>query len=438
MNIDTPNQEGHKRTEYTDIIRNATQELMKLFNQKYHRKTLNPLFTHSIIDKLLNSLIVRYILSVLQKHPLSKETKVDSSYFPKLISIIGEDKSLFSVCAKLALKRQLRKYGFTAITKDHKILYKTVTTDILAEFPGEMKKYQKRYGTFSDQTVLKIFLDMMIMFVTSYLSTSSTQLKRSWYALAILHPLTDDYLDKGLLDESFIKKVEKMINGTPVDCSNIYEEHVKELIDTIYSEFPQSQHPLLLQTFQQMYLAQIESMKQKQHTLSFDSITEISFQKGGISLLLATYLALTDLSPKYYRLYYQFGGLLQLIDDFMDISEDLKEQTTTIWTHSLAQKRGINPLLEKVISLSNALESEYRSFSFDLFSDPKAYRFICTFSAIPLIVLGYFINQQHLDIQSKRIIKPLLPLRYSFMMQIWQEYSHISTVENWITFLKLR
>jgi hypothetical protein len=82
----------------------------------------------------------------------------------------------------------------------------------------------------------------------------------------------------------------------------------------------------------QLFEAQEQSRAQANGNLDEATIRQITFAKGGYSVLLCNYYLKTDGTPDEKRCWYQIGTLIQLTNDLYDIHKDMQEGFTTLTT----------------------------------------------------------------------------------------------------------
>jgi hypothetical protein len=81
-----------------------------------------------------------------------------------------------------------------------------------------------------------------------------------------------------------------------------------------------------------LFQAQWDSKKQARgaHTLSDDALREITFRKGGLSVLLCSFYLDTSPTPAERDCWYRIGTIIQLTNDLFDVYKDLGDQMDTL------------------------------------------------------------------------------------------------------------
>jgi hypothetical protein len=81
----------------------------------------------------------------------------------------------------------------------------------------------------------------------------------------------------------------------------------------------------------QLFQAQWDSKKQAQSgLLSEEALQQITFTKGGLSVLLCSFYLDTPCSPQERDCWYRIGTIIQLTNDLFDIYKDLQEKMDTL------------------------------------------------------------------------------------------------------------
>ncbi|HEX3028633.1 MAG TPA: hypothetical protein VHT34_04895, partial [Clostridia bacterium] len=115
---------------------------------------------------------------------------------------------------------------------------------------------------------------------------------------------------------------------------NGYEDSLFRLIEVIESEYLREANPNVFNSLLGIHKAQEKSLLQHSAhgETQFEDILDISFEKGGASVLADAFLADGMLSWKNVSFMFGFGVFLQLIDDVEDSFEDFKNGHMTIFS----------------------------------------------------------------------------------------------------------
>lgn len=87
--------------------------------------------------------------------------------------------------------------------------------------------------------------------------------------------------------------------------------------------------PGYLETKRKVFDAEVESLKQRDSTITKDTLKEITYRKGGYSVLHSRYYLDLASDETQDRCWYQLGALIQLGNDLFDIHKDLQDGILT-------------------------------------------------------------------------------------------------------------
>jgi hypothetical protein len=164
------------------------------------------------------------------------------------------------------------------------------------------------------------------------------------FAYSMLYPLTDNLLDDPTLDgrakRAFNDRFGRRLQGLAVRPAGASEAAVFELVRRIEAEFPRGAFPDVHESLLAIHGGQVRSLGQQDDPrLSDGEILEISFEKGGSSVLADLYLVTGAARPDDERFAFAYGTFLQLLDDLQDVEADLEAGHQTIFTR--AARRGV-------------------------------------------------------------------------------------------------
>ncbi|MDD3322245.1 MAG: hypothetical protein PHS59_12460 [Paludibacter sp.] len=140
--------------------------------------------------------------------------------------------------------------------------------------------------------------------------------------------LFDDMFDKKVLTEEYIKNM--IVKPSFLVGNNSNEK----LFLTLYNnalEITQNKAVLIKKALA-VFEAQILSRKQKQPEIDLSEIEEITFQKGGSSMLMYRSTLNNKIDDPEKLMIYLLGGIGQLENDIFDIYKDYKEGIKTLAT----------------------------------------------------------------------------------------------------------
>lgn len=163
------------------------------------------------------------------------------------------------------------------------------------------------------------------------------KLTPSIFAYSMMCPYSDNYLDdpSRTLSEKkqFNQRFKNWLMGEKARPANPLEDKLFRLVHMIEKEFDRTENPAVYEGLLAIHKAQEESLLQQRGAVS-EEVLAISFDKGGASVLADAYLVRGTLTEKEAEFFFNYGVLLQLIDDLQDIEEDLQAQHQTIFTQA--------------------------------------------------------------------------------------------------------
>lgn len=179
----------------------------------------------------------------------------------------------------------------------------------------------------------------------------------SLFAYSMIYPYMDNYLDDvslSLKDKLvLIGKLKDGLEGLGFRPGNRNEKKIWLLIRMIESEYKRDRFPGVYQSLLAIFNAQIRSLtQQKSHTLPLEGdLLNLSFEKGGTSVLADGYLVSGTLEEKQADFCFGFGTFLQLADDIQDLVADRKNDHATIFSLP-AGKHNLDNLANKLLNFT--------------------------------------------------------------------------------------
>jgi hypothetical protein len=183
------------------------------------------------------------------------------------------------------------------------------------------------------------------------------QYSDSLFAYSMIYPYMDNYLDDVALSlEEKLDLIEKLrsgLEGTGFTPESGNEEKISRLIRMIESEYEREDFPGVYQSLLAIFNAQLRSLtQQKGHILPFEGdILDLSFEKGGTSVLADGYLVGGRLEEQQASFCFGFGTFLQLADDIQDVMMDRGNDHATIFSLP-AGKYSLDNLASKLLNFS--------------------------------------------------------------------------------------
>jgi len=162
--------------------------------------------------------------------------------------------------------------------------------------------------------------------------------------------LYDDFFDKTHLDHDSIRKIMDRPEGYEASSSleKLFVRFLEKVHENLYDK------AFFTSSFDQVFNAQVESNKQVSESLSMEMLKEVTFRKGGNSLLFYRSVFEHALRSGEESALFNAGGLMQLGNDIFDVYKDESQNVQTLVTTcgQIDQLRKIfSAQLKKTISL---------------------------------------------------------------------------------------
>ena len=144
----------------------------------------------------------------------------------------------------------------------------------------------------------------------------------------IITGIYDDFIDKSKLQADQIIEITRKPGGFSSDnlITKIFIEYWSFVIDNIRHE------DFLWQMVEKIYQVQLQTREQYDPALSFERIRQITFDKGGYSVLFYRSAYSNPLEENEQKAFYNLGALLQFGNDIFDLRHDLAEGIHTMIT----------------------------------------------------------------------------------------------------------
>lgn len=138
--------------------------------------------------------------------------------------------------------------------------------------------------------------------------------------------LYDDFFDKTGMDTKTIRSM--MASPFSYQASTSLEKLFIRFLQMVHQHLPDREY--FMHTFEQVFEAQAASSRQKNNSLSREDIRNITFCKGGNSLLF--YRSVFENPPVSgeVKALYEAGALMQLGNDIFDVYDDSREGISTL------------------------------------------------------------------------------------------------------------
>lgn len=163
---------------------------------------------------------------------------------------------------------------------------------------------------------------------------------RPLFAYSMLYPYTDNYLDAPRISAEKKSRTGNQLRlrleGKPVEASDAYEEKLFRLVGMIEDSYSREKYPEVFGSLLWIHDAQQNSLLQQKKVLSpYESdILDLSFHKGGTSVLADAFLVNGRLTAEEARFMFGFGTVLQLGDDLQDAVTDRRNGHMTLFSQT--------------------------------------------------------------------------------------------------------
>jgi len=176
---------------------------------------------------------------------------------------------------------------------------------------------------------------------------------------SLLYPYSDNHLDNLNLSKAekleFSARFRRRLRGERLAPGDAHEAAVWAMVQLIEEEFPRPDFPQVYECLLAIHRAQELSLAQVKASGPCDEqrLLEISFAKGGTSVLADACLVRGGLNQDESALAFEWGALLQLGDDLQDVREDLRRGSATLFTRAAGRGEPLDALVMQLLNLSD-------------------------------------------------------------------------------------
>jgi len=169
------------------------------------------------------------------------------------------------------------------------------------------------------------------------LAAREMQLSPSIFAYSMLYPYSDNYVDDVNVPAAaklrFSDWFRRRLTGETPPATSATEEAISGLVAVIEEEFSRDRFPAVFGSLLAIHRAQERSIRLLVRDDEVD-VLELSFDKGGSSVLADAWLAAGAPADELQAFAFEWGVLLQLGDDLQDVAEDRARGPRTVFTES--------------------------------------------------------------------------------------------------------
>lgn len=249
------------------------------------------------------------------------------------------------------------------------------------EFASVTKKFISMARDFdpniSTENIFQASRNLWIASTLQLLFNKPVELTKSLFAYSMLYPYTDNYIDNPHVRESekyvFSERFRMRLSGVLLKPLNQHEKQIFALLEYIESEWDRQLFPDVYESLLAIHAAQTRSIKltRKIAEQSENELLKICIEKGGTSVLADGYLIHGFLTPEQESFCFDFGVLLQFVDDIQDLQEDIDDKIETIFTY-LAHNGLLDCYINKILSFTQKVMDNTGIFDEELFMHFKS------------------------------------------------------------------
>lgn len=179
----------------------------------------------------------------------------------------------------------------------------------------------------------------------------------SSFAYSLLYPYTDNGLDsKERTSEekrAYIQWLDQWFQGNKYGPMDDWTAKIAELLLMIEKEYPSAIFSEVYMSLYAIHSAQTRSLllHNVHSEYSEELLSEITVEKGGTSVLVDGYLAAGALTPEQMDAFFEYGVVLQLLDDIRDVEEDTINLHSTPFTRA-ASAGNLDCVAERLVAMT--------------------------------------------------------------------------------------
>lgn len=237
------------------------------------------------------------------------------------------------------------------------------------------------------------------------------------FAYSLLYPYTDNWLDSDEPSrqdkQDFVRWLALRVEGGESGTEEVQKVQISNLIGMIEEGYPRKKFPEVYQSLLAILNAQRQSLR-LQRTLPEDdeaALLPLSVAKGGTSVLADGILVQGELEPSHVEALFEYGVLLQLIDDLQDVDEDIRSGHWTPFAHAL--KRGyLDAITNRLFNYTRAVLTMMGKHAAD---QGRELCQIIERSCIGLVIEAVARHQLHYTAAYLEKVESVSPVRLSYL-----------------------
>jgi hypothetical protein len=210
-------------------------------------------------------------------------------------------------------------------------------TKVATDFAQQARQFD---SCISGSDIFQASRNALAMAGLQLLFSSPAQLTPAIFAYSMLYPYSDNYLDNPEVSprqkKLFNKRFAQRLRGETVQPDNELEKKIFNLICLIEQQYNRNKFPHVYSSLLAIHGAQEKSLRlfRDGRALSQKEILQISFEKGGTSVLADGLLVAGEIDSQQAQFLFGWGSYLQLVDDLQDIEIDLRNGIQTIFSNT--------------------------------------------------------------------------------------------------------
>lgn len=298
-----------------------------------------------------------------------KREKLVEEFQRKLkdIQLEGNDQSgkgNFSGSFFYSLRQFLRTvFDYSSIQLD--IIFSEGFTSVTRKFFREARLFDKEL---KPEDIYQACRNVWIMNGIQLMINKPVELTPSVFGYSLIYPYSDNLLDDpAVLPEvksEFSRRFRARLEGRMISPGSYTEEHLYRLVELIESQYPREKFPDVYSSLYAIHEGQTRSLElfRDPSELTDEEVLEISFSKGGASVLADGYLVAGELREVEERALFGYGVYLQLLDDIQDVDDDCAAGMRTIFSGGNISSE-MDSLVRRTINFGRVTLNELKCFA---------------------------------------------------------------------------
>jgi hypothetical protein len=186
------------------------------------------------------------------------------------------------------------------------------------------------------------------------------QLTPAIFAYSMLYPYSDNYLDDARVSLEakldFSSRFRRRLAGERLPTGDALEEAVWRLISLIESQYARCEYPQVYDCLLDIHHAQENSVHQLGRSAHADEmdLLNLTFAKGGTSVLADAYLAAGSLTDCEARFAFAWGVFLQMADDLDDLPLDRQHGFLNLFSQT-AEREPLDELTNRTLNFGQSV-----------------------------------------------------------------------------------